>query len=278
VLKRAHVPILNVLYDGNTCGPFRDWQYAESQFNADPANGTNVAPGVRSCTIPATTEIETANDAGNHQGIAYYNEGDAVVLVSEMSAGWYRYISEWRFHQDGTLKPRFGMGAVQNGCTCQGHQHHVYWRFDFDVNGTDNAVFEGRRPNTFNTPLAAETKRYRLSKGYMAWLVQNPSTGDAYLVRPSANDGLALDDTTGYARGDFWLLRYRSTELDDSAVRTNTQANLDAFVNGEPTADKDIVIWYGAHINHNRGMFNRQFPHSISGPLTGGPDLVPVRW
>lgn len=278
VLKRGHVPILNILYDGNTCGPFRDWQYAENQFEADPTNGTNVASGVRACTIPALTELETNNDAGNHQGIAYYNEGDAVVLVSEMSAGWYRYISEWRFRQDGTIQPRFGMGAVQNGCTCQGHVHHVYWRFDFDVNGTDNAVFEARRPGSFDTPLATEIKRNRASKGYLAWLVQNPGRGDAYMIKPGDNDGLATDDTTGYARGDFWLLRYRSTELDDSAVRTNTQANLDAFVNNETTGDKDIVIWYGAHVNHNRGMYNRMHPHSISGPLVAGPDLVPVRW
>ena len=34
-----------------------------------------------------------------------------VVLVSEMEAGWYRYVSEWRLHTDGTIKPRFGFSA-----------------------------------------------------------------------------------------------------------------------------------------------------------------------
>lgn len=29
VLYRAHVPILNVYYDANACGPYRDWQYQE---------------------------------------------------------------------------------------------------------------------------------------------------------------------------------------------------------------------------------------------------------
>jgi len=33
------------------------------------------------------------------------------VLVSEMSAGWYRYVSEWRFHADGTIQPRFWDGS-----------------------------------------------------------------------------------------------------------------------------------------------------------------------
>jgi hypothetical protein len=39
-----------------------------------------------------------------------------VVLVSEIQAGWYRYISEWRLHINGTIKPRFEFGAVNNSC------------------------------------------------------------------------------------------------------------------------------------------------------------------
>jgi Cu2+-containing amine oxidase len=56
-----------------------------------------------------------------------------IVLVSEMQAGWYRYISEWRLHVNGTIKPRFGFGAVNNSCVCNAHHHHVYWRLNFDV-------------------------------------------------------------------------------------------------------------------------------------------------
>ena len=44
VLYRAHVPILNVKYDGNACGPYRDWQYQEGMIQA---TGIDVAPGFR---------------------------------------------------------------------------------------------------------------------------------------------------------------------------------------------------------------------------------------
>ena len=44
VLRRAHVPILNVKYDRDRCGPFRDWQYEEGKIEAQ---GTDVAPGFR---------------------------------------------------------------------------------------------------------------------------------------------------------------------------------------------------------------------------------------
>ena len=123
VLYRAHVPILNVKYDGDACGPYRDWQYEEGMIQAD---GTDVAPGFRLCSTPATTILNTGSDTGNFLGSAIYVQGLEVVLVSEMQAGWYRYISEWRLHADGTIRPRFGFSAVQSSCVCTAHHHHAY--------------------------------------------------------------------------------------------------------------------------------------------------------
>ncbi len=59
VLKRAHVPILNVQYDGNACGPFRDWLYEESWIQAI---GTDVAQGIRWCSTPARTILDPPRD------------------------------------------------------------------------------------------------------------------------------------------------------------------------------------------------------------------------
>lgn len=278
VLKRAHVPILNVLYDGNTCGPYRDWEYAESQFNADPANGTTVTPGVRSCTVPATTQLDTAVDSGNFQGIAFYSSGDAIILVSEMSAGWYRYISEWGFHKDGTISPRFGMGATINSCTCNGHVHHAYWRFDFDIDGSSpNRVREvgaSLRPVP-PTNINYELRSYRVNRSAY-WLVENSNTLNSYRIAPNINDGTALNDT--YGGGDLWFLGYNSAEIDDHLVRTSTAANLNAFVNNQKIMDTDLVVWYGIHIDHNRAGGQIMGHPNISGQMVAGPDLIPVRW
>ena len=46
--------------------------------------------------------------------VGIYVQGLEVVLVSEMQAGWYRYVSEWRLHANGTIRPRFGFLAVQS--------------------------------------------------------------------------------------------------------------------------------------------------------------------
>lgn len=279
VLKRAHVPILNVQYDGNTCGPFRDWEYAESQFNADPTNGTTVTPGVRSCTVPATTQLDTSVDSGNFQGIAFYGSGASVTLVSEMSAGWYRYISEWNFSKDGVIGPRFGMGATLNSCTCNGHVHHAYWRFDFDIdNSSPNRVVEGGPPRPrlpLDGVIKNEMRRYRDHKGIF-WTIENPNTHDAYKIVPNLNDGTAISDA--YGGGDLWFLSYSATEIDDSGVASSTAAGLNSFVNGQKMQNTDLVVWYGIHIDHNRAGGQIMGHPNIAGQFVAGPDLVPVHW
>src|SRR5262249_18517467 len=61
VLNQAHVPILNVRYDGDKCGPYRDWQWEEGVLQA---TGSDVAPGFRLCSSPAKTILDTASDTG----------------------------------------------------------------------------------------------------------------------------------------------------------------------------------------------------------------------
>lgn len=280
VLKRGHVPVLNVRYDNNVCGPYRDWQYQENMFQA---TGTDVATGIRAAASPATTVLETNNDTGNFRGVAYYTEGTKVVMVSELTAGWYRYVSEWGFDADGTITPRFGYGAVVNSCVCAGHHHNAYWRFDFDINGSENnVVYEQRPSGNVSLPYDVETKRYREKRKPVSWIVSNTTTGDAYMIKPNPNDGSARSDPTGYARGDLWVLLYRGTELDDSSVQTTTQANLDAFVNNEKVENQDLVVWYAGHFSHLPGGHASESrtrrPNSISGAHVHGPDLIPVKW
>jgi hypothetical protein len=122
VLYQAHVPILNVEYFhagiSAGCGPtYLDWQNSETCFEA---NGTDVIPGFRLCSVPARTIIESGSDQGNFRGVAIFVQGQEAVLVSELQAGWYRYISQWRFHTDGTIRPRFGFAAANNPLHLQG--------------------------------------------------------------------------------------------------------------------------------------------------------------
>jgi hypothetical protein len=112
-----------------------------------------------------------------------------------MVAGWYRYMSQWRLTDDGIIKPRFGLAAVENSCVCNRHHHHVYWRFDFDIkNAGSNRVFEHNNPplsgGTDNwRPLNFEVRRPRNPAPQRRWRVQNTQSNEAYVIAPGPNDG-----------------------------------------------------------------------------------------
>ena len=270
VLHQAHLPILNVRYARDACGPYRDWQWQEGRIQSA---GRNVAPGFRLSARPAKTIMQSGSDVGNFLGVGIYVRGQEVVLVSELEAGWYRYVSEWRLDANGTIRPRFGFAAVSNSCVCRKHHHHAYWRLDFDI-GTPgkNRVLE------FNDPAIAaggahwhairyEAKRFRASGRQRRWRVVN-AAGKAYAILPGRNDRTAAGD--GYAKGDLWVLRYRPGQIDDYPI-TGTEAQLDKLVNRESVLDEDVVVWYGAHFTHDVRR------HTAAGHVVG-PALVPVNW
>jgi hypothetical protein len=274
ILRRAGVPILNVKYDNDACGPFRDWQWEEGMIEA---NGIDVAPGFRLCPTPAKTILDNKNDAGSFLGVAIYVHNEEVVLVSEMEAGWYRYVSEWRLHVNGTIRPRFGFDAVEDSCVCNTHHHHVYWRLNFDVdNSKKNIVREFNDPplssgSKWHT-IKYEIKRKRDPSHQRKWLVKNPDTDKGYMISPGPNDGIA--DT--FARGDLWFLRYRDSQLDDGIEATGPpfEALLDNFVNQERIKDKDLVVWYAAHFDHTVSDQDNDDDDDATGHIVG-PDLVP---
>jgi hypothetical protein len=296
VLKRIHAPILNVKYDNNACGPFRDWQYSEGMFQATGTDLPGSNSGLRDCgTNIATTALDSGNDTGNFKGVAYYQQDGEVVLVTELNAGWYRYICEYRLASDGTIRPRYGYGATNNSCVCAAHTHHVYWRFDFDIGTPENneimpltlrGVLAGK-------PFATETVLFRNASQPVNYLVKNGATSDSYLIYPNSNDGQAKG-YPDYGRGDLWVLKYKEsspgvpTELDDPTDNrsgASTQANIDAWVNGESLVKQDIVVWYAGHYYHNDGgnsieqLKPGDFDMNIlSGTHVQGPDLIPFKW
>jgi hypothetical protein len=278
VLYRAHVPILNVKYDGDACGPYRDWQNEEGKLQS---NGTQVgSTGFFVSPTPATTILDTGLDGGNTLGVAVYVQGQEVVLVSEMQAGWYRYISEWRLHADGTIKPRFGFTGVQNSCICNVHHHHCYWRLDFDLRSAGS-----NRVREFNDPplgsgnwhtKAYEIRRPRDPARKRKWRVENTVSGEAYDIIPGSEDGLAASmPDAPFGRGDAWFLRYHANEIDDGSVAIGPpyEAGLDAWVNGERIDNHDVVVWYAGHFTHDTTHEEpRHFGHIV------GPTLKLVKW
>ena len=295
VLKRGHAPVLNVEYTPANCGPYRDWQWQEGPFQASDAGASNPAPGIRVLADGqiATTSLETGNDTGNFRGVAIYKQDDETVMVSEMDAGWYRYIMEWRFANDGTIRPRYGFGATNSSCVCSVHNHHVYWRLDFDIVSPTNKVFQVERGRKFLKPLTTELTGLKNLQTNRSILVQNSSSDEAYMLVPNKTDGVA----DNYGRSDFWILKYKSVtggtnfqnEIDDGwssiggqcTATSGSCININPFLNNESLANEDVVVWYGAHFVHSDGanlLDPDRSPTILSGSHLVGPDIRPVRW
>ena len=263
VAGQMHVPILNVRYLRDVCGPYRDWTWQEGAFKAE---GEEIAPGILRAYQKPLTIFESGRDAGNFRGVAVYREGSDTVLVSETEAGWYRYKSEFRFRDDGTIRPVWGFAGVQSSCTCHGHVHHGYFRLDLDAgDGKHNQVqcFDGSRW----VPVEREG-RYRRDASHRLWRVVDTQIGAGYQLTPGPDDNVA----DGYARGDVWALRFAPGEIDDGNHYTGTASNIDAFMaeGREDISDTDVVLWYGVHFYHNTDNFGARH----NGEL--GPVITPV--
>lgn len=261
VLSRAHTPLLNVQYEGDKCGPFRDWTYSENAFEA---HGYEKAPGIMVAAHPPQTIFDTEDDKGSFQGVAIYITPEKVQLVTELSAGWYRYVSKMELYPDGTIKPLFEFSTVENSCVCFNHNHHVYWRFDFDVGEIPNSI-EVSNGQSFS-PVSFETVQSKID-GFKAWRIFNPLNGMGYQITPGPYDGTADD----YSLGDAWLLRQKSNEIDDSRVRKSTQVGLNEFITNESLTTKDLVFWYSGHFLHSH-------TETETNPAIVGPTLTPLSW
>ena len=267
ILSRAGVPIFNVKYADDVCGPYRDWNWQEHPYRA---SGDLIADGILETTRDPSTIFDSNDDDGNFRGVSVFNKAGVVYVESEMEAGWYRYLSQWRFYPDGTIEPRFGFGAVQDSCTCHLHTHHVYWRLDFDIGPTVNNVAEVSTGFDWQA-IRTETKQYR-DQNHQMWRITDPKTGSGYVVIPGPEDQSAMGDE--YGKGDVWIVHARPDELDDSYNYIGTTANIDAFVQGESVYDEDLVMWYGGHFAHdaaNDGDGGNE-RHIL------GPTLKPINW
>lgn len=249
VFKRAHAPILNVLYSPGGCGCYRDWSDQEHVFQANNV----IAPGYAEPTTPARTVCDNAGmDLGSFAGVAAEKGTDELLLTTQYEAGWYRYTMKWRFHTDGTITGSMGFAAVEHPCTSAEHIHHNYWRLDFDIDnpGGDSIEFGRSAVGSTNLPtrpVGFEGKR-KHSPG-QTWVVRDQQSGRGYMLSLGNTNPV---DTFSVA--DFWFLKHRSTEMYDSGLPGPACAiKIDGYLNNESVDNEDVVVWVRGGAFHDAG-------------------------
>jgi hypothetical protein len=268
LMKRGHVPMLNVDYDPGGCGCFRDWLHSEMEYRTD----NQVTTGYYEPPFPAETVCDHATDpfvppgdcpwAGPGpclEGVSAEFYADSLVLTTQARAGWYRYAMRWTFHIDGTIEPTFGFGTYNTSCSGATHRHHAYWRFDFDIDGS------GEDYVTEDT-LTFETEASRTwGDGSVTWQVMDLQSGRGYLITPGAQDILLAVD--GFSRTDLMVSRYHPGELSDTGF--GCEVDVDSIVNGESVLNTDVVLYY-------RGGVQDVLGQDIHLCKVAGPVLTPI--
>jgi len=250
VMKRAHAPILNVLYQPGACGCFRDWSDEEVKFRVLDANGAVVnmtgTGNYYETNFPADTVCETGGTGGDipptigFRGVAAEKRPDQLVLTTQMTAGWYRYVMRWKFFLDGRIQPWYGYSAVPAFCISNAHTHHNYWRLDFDIDGAANDMVQRGSPTIRGGPVPTEiTGKETVSligSGYR-WTVEDMITRRGYRVVPGTI--VAADS---FAVSDSWALKYQPFEIDDNGAG-GCALNFSALLNNESVVNEDVVLW-----------------------------------
>jgi primary-amine oxidase len=96
-------------------------------------------------------------DGRHHPAKKYTKQGDDLVLLvlfSVSQLGWYEYVTQWNFSDDGTVTAKVGAtgdlspgdysGAGTGWPIGKGdhdhatnHYHSVFWRLNFDIDGPE---------------------------------------------------------------------------------------------------------------------------------------------
>lgn len=289
VMKRGHVPMLNVQYLQVSCGCncYRDWLTQEVNFVSNNVISAGYSEPTPDCPqtvcdlgggvdcpqdVPPPPAAPPCPNWACFAGVAAEKLPDHLTLTTQTSAGWYRYVMKWTFWQDGRIEPRFCFAAVDAGCISCSHNHHAYWRFDFDVDGSPNVVSEGPEtpdagraggPRPRIVTLPTETMRVVNYPG-ITWSITDPVAHRGYRLVPGSETALPADT---FSVGDFWALRYHANELDDGHSIGDCPVNFTPWLNGE-SLNGDLVLWYRSGWLH---------PEGDLGPFVQvGPTLYPV--
>jgi hypothetical protein len=258
VLERAHAPILNVLYAPGGCGCYRDWSDSEVRFSSDGVITTGPG-GYAEPTTPPVTVCESGGsggDVGSFRGVAAYKSTD-LVLTTQFQAGWYRYTMRWGFAMDGTITASFGFAAVTASCVSYDHTHHNYWRLDFDIDGPANDTISQGIPGPIDPRDLGGVRPQRERKGNWSGLedfvVWDSMKKHGYRIVPGDTN---VPDA--FAVADYWLLRYKSNEIDDAGQSGPACAiKIGSVLNNETIENQDVVVWIrggsfheGAELDH----------------------------
>ena len=235
VCHKASLPMIRVHYDSGN-GPYKD-------------------------------QLSTGNMRGPVKVYELNQSGFRFLVVESYhhgaDLGRYHIVNRWMFRSDGLILPQLLSAGLEHRAT---HQHHVYWRFDFDIDGAPNNLTLahmniggdwGWGPGWL--PLPQETWQVTISAS--SWAVLNKQTTRGYRIERGPND----QPCDSFEAADMYVVAYHGPEDLKGRLGTPWAAQIFTHINNENIDGGDVVFWYVAHLHHHYP--GPEFEWHACGPL-----------
>jgi Cu2+-containing amine oxidase len=219
------------------------------------------------------------------RGLAWMNDGNArrgqeVVLWGTIDAYNYNNVVWWAFRDDGAVEGRYGATAMNlPGAEDVVHMHTPIWRLDIDLDGfqgdtvhvashAESGLSAADTAAPVNTESGLEWRADEFTALHVhdATLKNGKGQGSMYHLMP-LRWGRARHQEA-FAQRDFWVTRYRATELWAKDLPTYV-------ANAENVANADVVVWYMGSVHHTPRAEDGEM---VKGVFLGAAHLMWTGW
>ncbi|MFD7132318.1 copper amine oxidase [Streptomyces sp. NPDC059894] len=301
VLNSARIAQIHVPYDDgkNEYNDITDFNFGNGMVNLAPGE----CPGgtIKTVKVPEAYNSETPNVKGlctttrahghayrmqTDSGKVHQAQGKDLLVYSVNKVGWYEYITEWRFSDDGaigmnvgatgSLSPfdydagdgrgwPLGKGAKAYATS---HNHNVFWRLDFGLDGSSKTKVEqydskvsppasGRPGPSNKTTRTTVTKERAGDAANMRWWRVVSTAGKNKDGHPRSYEIVTGAGTTypgrAFTRHDVYFTQYNPCEqYASNNVRDCGSPrhgySVDKWVNGQTLTHP--VAWVNVGFHH----------------------------
>ncbi|MFF3763508.1 copper amine oxidase [Streptomyces sp. NPDC001922] len=289
VLTTAKLGQIHVPYDDgkNEFDDLTSYGFGEGVQNLSPQE----CPGgtLKKVKLPHAAAVNglcTTTRARGHAYRAAADEGTKVwsaqgkdlLVYGVNKVGWYEYITEWRFSDDGTISTQVGATGnlspfdydagdgrgwpVGRGAKAYAtsHSHNIFWRLNFGLDGAPSKVQQfdattterGRRTPTTKTRRTDVTRELAGNNAAQRWWRVVSTRGKnqdgharSYEIVPGHTNKYP---GRPYTRRDVYFTEYDACQQFASHNRNCGGTSVDKWVNGQRL--KHPVTWVNVGFHH----------------------------
>jgi hypothetical protein len=214
-------------------------------------------------------------------------EPASITVASKFQSGWYQYVQHWKFDGYGEIHAELGMGGALHPVNAdKAHVHHMYFRLDFDVDGSERQFFDVFSHGGFDDTSTGDRWQVQPTQGKH---LLDPSSARKFRVRAARPRGGTDNMSPGYeievpaqagmdshSTGDIWAATYRrgiAGPLEEGETVGNAACNdleLDQFATGplNSRTGSDVVLWVVVRHHHEPRSLaeeNKGLPYHYEG-------------